>query len=97
MAPVSQRAPTSAVQVGFTNWFVNNQSPSNRVSVCEPAGRVDPIDSPPGHPMQTLYLDLKKRREVQDFAEICFARAPISAPTKFCPRRMQKGFRHIDQ
>ncbi|MGY4646530.1 AAA family ATPase [Mycobacterium sp. URHB0021] len=57
---------------GLAPWFISNQSPMNRISNCDPMGRLDDPDATPQHPSQILYGDLAKREKVQRFAERMF-------------------------
>jgi len=57
---------------GNVNWFVNNQTPMNRIQFCDAVGRLDDADAPPQHPMHFLYVEPAKRRRVQEFAARLF-------------------------
>jgi hypothetical protein len=68
-AMTTRKRPTPSF---ITDWFVNDQNALNRSFMCSPSTRIDPVGSPPQHPMQVLHIDLTKRRQVQAFAKRLF-------------------------
>jgi energy-coupling factor transporter ATP-binding protein EcfA2 len=68
-AMTTRKNPTPSF---IADWFVNDQNALNRIFTCAPSERLDPIGSPPQHPMQVLHTDLSKRKEVQEFAKRMF-------------------------